>query len=175
MEGRMVKTKELNDEQLLQYLAEYFRGIPKEGTKTIALIGGPASGKGTLAARLAQTLGKTAVLSTDNYLKGDRVWRRSNVEDKGLEPQLKYDQGFLNKQIQAIRALQEGQEIGIPIYDGVSDVAISQDPSDIPDNSTYPTKVKGPQDFVIVEGDFQFLDPQEMDRLVYLDVDDNVR
>lgn len=167
--------EDLNDVQLLRYLAEYFQGIPKEGTKVIAIVGGPASGKGTLAANIAELLGKTAILSTDNYLKGDRDWRRANIEDLGLDPLLKYDPEYLNDQVIAIKRLQEGQVVGIPIYNGDSGIAISQDPDDEPDNSTYKTKIKDPQDFVIVEGDFQFLKPEELDRLVYIDVDDDVR
>lgn len=170
-----MQSKELDDEQLLQYLTEYFRGIPKKGTKVIAMVGGPASGKGRLARKIAQTLGKTAVLATDNYLKGDRPWRRANIENPGLDPTLKYDPHFLNEQVEAIKQLQEGQELGIPTYDGGTGISISQDPNNRPDNSTYSEKVKGPQDFVIVEGDFQFLDPEKVDRLVYLDVDDQVR
>lgn len=169
------ESKGLDDEQLLQYLAEYFRAISKEGTKVIALIGGPASGKGRLARKIAQTLGKTAVLATDNYLKGDRPWRRANIENPGLDPTLKYDPRFLDEQVEAIKQLQEGQELGIPTYDGQTGVAISQDPDNKPANSTYSETVKGPQDFVVVEGDFQFLAPERVDRLVYLDVDDQVR
>lgn len=175
MDESSPRIKELDDNQLIQYLTEYFRGIHKDGTKIIALIGGPASGKGTLAAKIAKSLGKTTVLSSDNYLKGDRVWRRANIEGEGLDPILKYDPEFLNEQIQAIKDLQDGQELGIPIYDGMSGIAISKDPNNRPDNSVYPTKVKGHQDFVIIEGDFRFLDPQQLDRLVYLDVDDQTR
>lgn len=177
--GRMkesnVLARNLNDEQLAQFLADDLKKIPKEGTKVIVLIGGPRSGKSILAAREAQLLGSTAVISTDNYVKGDRLWRRTNVEEKGLDPLLKYDPDFLNEQVQAIKTLSEGQELGIPVYDGVSGIAISQDPNHKPDNSAYPIKIKGPKNFVIIEGDFQLLDPREIDRLIYLDVDDKVR
>lgn len=165
----------LNDGQLIGYLSNYLRQIDKTGTKIIVLIGGPASGKGTLAERLADSLGNTAVLSTDNYLKGNRDWRRANVEDVGRDPLEKYDPSFLNEQLRKIILLQEGQEIGIPIYDGQSGVAISQDPEHLPPDSHYPTKVRGPQNFIIVEGDFQFVDTKLIDKTVFLDVPDEVR
>jgi uridine kinase len=171
----MEQSKKLDDGQLIGYLSNYLRQIDKTGTKIIVLIGGPASGKGTLAERLAVSLGNTAVLSTDNYLKGNRDWRRANVEDVGRDPLEKYDPAFLNEQLRKILLLQEGQEIGIPIYDGQSGVAISQDPEDISPDSHYPTKVRGPQNFIIVEGDFQFVDSELMDKMVFLDVPDEVR
>lgn len=181
MEGKdedMVQAElgqKLNDEQLVEQVTEYLRGIEKKGTKVIALVGGPASGKGILSQQLADKLGNTAVLSTDNYLKGDRAWRRANVEDTGKDPLLKYDKDFLNEQVQRIIELEDGQELGIPIYDGASGVAIGKNPDDRPDNSTYPTKVNGNQDFVIVEGDFQFLDSEHLDKIIFLDVDEDVR
>lgn len=168
--------REFAEEELLQYLTDFVKEIDKDGTKIISLIGGPASGKSTLATKLAAALGdRVAVLSTDNYLKGDRAWRRANVEECGRDPLLKYDPEFLNKQIRAITELQDGQELGIPSYDGQTGIAISEDPTHIPDHSIYATKIKGRQDFIIVEGDFQFLSPEFMDRLVYLDVPDNIR
>jgi uridine kinase len=165
----------LNDEQLVGYITGYLKEIDKKETKIIALIGGPASGKGTLAERLAVSLGRTVVLSTDNYLKGDRVWRRTNVENEGKDPVLKYDQDYLNEQIRKIIQLQDGQEMGIPIYDGSSGVAINSNPEIKPDDSIYPKKIKGRQGFVIIEGDFQFVEPDLIDRIIFLDVDDDVR
>src|SRR3989344_3072488 len=117
MEGENMLARNLNDEQVTQFLAEEFKKIPKEWTKVIVLIGGPRSGKSIFTAREAQLLGSTAVISTDNYVKGDRLWRRTNVEEKGLDPLLKYDPDFLNEQVQAIKILSEGQELGIPVYD----------------------------------------------------------
>ncbi|MGI8420629.1 MAG: uridine kinase family protein [Candidatus Levyibacteriota bacterium] len=138
-------------------------------------MGGPASGKGTLAARLAASLGRTAVLSTDNYLKGDRKWRRAAIEDVGKDPLEKYDITYLATQVKRIAELKNGEEVGIPHYDGTTGIAISDDPINIPPDSEFPTKVKGRQDFIIVEGDFQFLEPELLDQLVYLDVADDVR
>lgn len=173
--GMKERTTGLNDEQLVNYVAGCLKGIEKKEPKIIALIGGPASGKGTLAERLAISLGRTAVLSTDNYLKGDRVWRRANVENEGKNPVLKYDPDYLNKQVRKIIQLQDGQEMGVPIYDGSSGIAISSNPEIKSDDSVYPTRIKDRQDFVIVEGDFQFLDSDLVDKIIFLDVDDNIR
>jgi len=169
------QTRRLNDEQLVEYVAAYLKDIQKEGPKIISLIGGPASGKSTLAQRLGTSLGKAIVLSTDNYLKGDRAWRRANVEDLGKDPVLKYDPEYLNQQVKAVVSLEEGEEVGVPTYDGATGIAISQDPDHKPDPSSYPRKIKGRQDFILVEGDFQFLSPELVDKIIYLDVDDNVR
>ncbi|MCL5073087.1 MAG: hypothetical protein M1308_19695 [Actinobacteria bacterium] len=174
-EPRPELAPKMNEEQLLSYLSDYLRSIPKEGTKVITLIGGPASGKGILAKKMATILGRTAVLSTDNYLVGDRNYRRTNIEDPGLSPLKKYDFDFLKKQIEDIMKLQDGEEIRIPIYDGHTGIAISQDPNNKPDPSTYPEEIQGRQDFIIVEGDFQELPEEIIDKLIYLHVNDKTR
>lgn len=173
MELRTTAT-DIDAEQLVQNLSEQFKAIRKNGTKIISLIGGPASGKGTLAVMLAQALGSAAVLSTDNYLKGDRNYRRTNIENPGKDPIEKYDFDFLRQQVQIIAALREGEFVGIPEYDGVSGIAIGQDPNNLPDTNSYPRKI-GKVDYVIVEGDFQPLESDVIDSLVYLDVPDEVR
>lgn len=174
--GKEFKTiaTNLDERVLVSALVEQFRNLQKSGTKIISLVGGPASGKGTLAEMLSRALGSAAVLSTDNYLKGDRPYRRASIENAGRNPIEKYDFDFLRKQVKAICELDEGQSIGVPQYDGVTGIAISQDPDNIPDDSAYPLKV-GKVDYLIIEGDFQPLEEGSIDRLVYLDVPDEVR
>lgn len=169
------QAKALNDEQVISHVSGYLRDIKKDGTKVIAVVGGPGSGKSVFTSRLCADLGRAAFLATDNYVKGDRAWRRANVEDVGKDPTLKYDPAYFNEQVLKIMQLQDGEELGIPQYDGASGIAISQDPDDRPDPMTYPTKISGPQDFVVVEGDFQFLDSEIVDKIIYLDVADDVR
>lgn len=154
-DGKELKTiaTDLDEGALVNTLVEQFRNLQKSGTKVISLVGGPASGKGTLAEMLSRALDNAAVLSTDNYLKGDRPYRRANIENLGKDPIEKYDFDFLRKQVKVICELEEDQSIGIPQYDGVTGIAISQDPDNIPDDSTYPLKV-GKVDYLIVEGDF---------------------
>lgn len=170
-----VQVKRITEEQVIEYLTERLRRLPDVHTNVIMLIGGPASGKTMLAERLAERLGNTAVLATDNYVVGDRAWRREHVEDVGKDPVLKYDPRYLNEQVKQIQAMSDGDELGIPKYDGETGVSISADPQIKPDQSEYATRVKGKQDFIIVEGDFQFLEHDLIDVMIYLDVDDDVR
>lgn len=164
----------LTELQLTEYIVQYLQSIEKDGTKVIALVGGPASGKGTLAERLVTALGNSAFLSTDNYLKGDRSWRRANVEDVGRNPILKYDFDFLQEQIRTICQLQSGQTVGVPIYDEETGIAISDDPENRPDPNMYKKKV-GHVNYLLVEGDFQPLERGIVDRIIYLDVPDEIR
>lgn len=173
MELRTIAT-DLDEKQLVGNLTEQFKAIPKEGVKVISLVAGPASGKGTLATMIKEALGNAAVLSTDNYLKGDRKYRRTNIEDPGKDPIEKYDFAFLKQQVEVITKLKDDDTVGIPEYDGVSGVAIGADPDNPPDPNTYLKKV-GKVNYLIIEGDFQPFDRNQIDCLVYLDVPDEIR
>lgn len=169
-----VVAADLDETKLVNYLVKHLKALPKHGTKVIGLVGGPASGKGTLAKTIAQSLGNAVVLSTDNYLKGDRVYRRKTIENPGKDPINKYDFDFLRQQVESIRNLKRGEKIGIPQYDGVTGIAISKDPNNPPNPNSYSKKV-GKVDYLIIEGDFQPLKKHHIDCLVYMDVPDKVR
>jgi uridine kinase len=165
----------LTEKLLLEKLSSYLKKANGDKLSVIVIVGGPASGKTQFAAKLAQTLGNSTTLGTDDYLKGDRHWRRANVEDVGRDPQEKYDRDFLNEQIQALINLKPESSLGLPTYDGETGIAISKDPHYIPDTETYKRKANGKQDYVIIEGDFQFVDEDIVDHLIYFDAEDEVR
>lgn len=116
------------------------------GVKVINIVGGAASGKTTLANFLANYLGNACTLSTDDYLVGDRTYRRENFEGKA--PLLKYDPKKLIEDIIAIKELKAGEIHKVPTYNEETGVAIVAE--------TY-TKEITPVKYIIVEGDFPFL------------------
>jgi uridine kinase len=154
----------IDESTLLTRLAERLRAIEGEETKVIALIGGAASGKSTLARKLAETLGSADTISTDDYVVGDRAYRRQHLE--GGDPTLKYDSAFLNRKIQEIISLQEGETVAVPTYDESSGASIAVGE----ENFNHQIKKI---DYLIVEGDFNFV--ENPDVTIYFDVDDNTR
>lgn len=164
----------LTEDQAVTQIAEILRAIKKPETKVIALVGGPASGKGTLAALLQENLHSAAIISTDDYVRGDRRFRREEIEHKGGDPILKYNFDFLKEQVKQIAALREDQTIGVPQYDEITGIAIGPDPVSPPDTNTYSKKI-GRVDYLMIEGDFQPLSREKLDYLIYLDVSDEVR
>lgn len=132
----------------------------KNKFKIISLIGGAASGKSTFAGRLVEGLVghgiRASVISTDDYLRGDRKSRRAEgfemLETKSLSPEAKYDWEFLNETINRIAKLKDGQDTGVPTYNKKTGEAIGDG---IYHN--YQKKI-GKSDVLIVEGDFDKVD-----------------
>lgn len=173
--SRNVVEKGLNNEELVKKLASRIRKLNKKnGLVIVTLIGGPASGKTTLSKLLVAELGEEAVtLSTDSFVKGDRAWRRTHIENQRRTPLDKYDPEYLSSLIAEISRLNDGEELGVPKYDNRTGVATGADPKKQPDSSRYPTKIRGLKKYLIVEGDFQFI--EDPDYNIFLDVDDDVR
>ena len=153
---------DLNDEQMVDYLVDSIQNFKKQGTLVIALISGAGAGSSTLAQELINKLPKSDAIGTDDYLIGDRKYRRENIE--GQDPLLKYDIEFMRQEVKKICSLRNGDEILVPRYDEPTGLALAQEP--------YSHKIKSLK-YLIIEGDFQFLD--QVDYLIYLDVPDEVR
>ena len=126
------------------------------------MCGGAGSGKTTFANELITFLGDACTLGTDDYVVGDREYRRKNLE--GKNPLLKYNPEALNENIRAIKKLQEGEFYMVPKYDDVTGEAV--------DAKEYHKKIT-PVKYIVVEGDFDFVNNPDL--LIYFDVDDETR
>lgn len=107
-------------------------------------------------------LGDAGTLSTDDYVVGDRVFRRQNLE--GGDPIKKYFPQALNDHIAKIKALEFGERLPVPEYDERTGEAVSAEQY---------SKSIGKVKYLIVEGDFDFV--ENPDLLIYFDVPDEVR
>ena len=85
-----------------------------EDTEVISIVGGAGSGKTTLARKLVDALGSADMLGTDDYVVGDRAYRRANLE--GGDPIKKYNPVKLNDHIAAIKRLTNDEKLGVPTY-----------------------------------------------------------
>ena len=155
----------LDDERATLKIVYYLKGTRKEGTKVISLIGGAASGKSTLARRVANALGNAAIISTDDFLLGSREYRRRYLE--GKDPLRKYGFDLLREKVQRIKILQPGESESVPVYEEESGTAIKVidfDPETgqilSVDRNHYPRKVEKVE-FLIVEGDFHWRDDRD--------------
>ena len=130
--------------------------------KIISIVGGAGSGKSTLANELVMFLGNACTLSTDDYVVGDREYRRKYLE--GKNPLNKYNPEALNINISAIKKLKDNEFLLVPSYDDVSGEAV--------DAKEYHKKIY-PVKYIVIEGDFDLV--ENPDLLVYYDVDDETR
>ena len=102
------------------------------------------------------------MLGTDDYVVGDRAYRRANLE--GGDPIKKYNPVKLNDHIAAIKRLTNGEKLGVPTYNEQTGEAV--------DAAEY-TRQIDKVDYLVVEGDFDFV--VEPDLLIYFDVPDEIR
>jgi len=153
----------LNEEEILKELCDKIVELSFEKeTKVISIIGGAASGKTTLAEKISKSLGTADFVGTDDYLIGDREYRRNNLE--GKDPTAKYDIVRLNEDIEVIINLGEEDTYLVPTYDETTGLAVA--------SLNYRHKV-GKIKYLIVEGDFDFV--KAPDLKIYYDVPDKVR
>jgi uridine kinase len=169
----MSVAQDINEHELVDFLAAHLSRLKKPGTVVVAIVGGPGSGKGVLSAALAKKLPSAGVLLTDSYLLGDRAYRKK-LEAERRDPTEKYDFTFFKEQVRTIRHLPTGQSLRIPKYDEATGVAIGKDPRLKQNPSAYPTRFTAVT-YLVIEGDFQPLPRNEVDCLIYLDVPDEVR
>jgi uridine kinase len=169
----MPTLSDLDEHELVDFLADHLSKLKKSGTLVVSIVGGPGSGKGVLSSDLAEALPDAGVLSTDSYMVGDRAHRKQ-LEISGHDPIDKYDFTFLREQVEAIRRLTNGQSIGVPRYEEASGVAINGVPHAKPTQNDYPTRLTALK-YLVIEGDFQPLPRSEVDCLIYLDVPDEIR
>jgi uridine kinase len=96
--------------------------------KTVLVVGGAASGKSTLARAMQDVLAArhvvTAVMSSDDYLRGDRGMRRTWEAD-GRSPDEKYDFDYMRAVIDAVRTNRDARRHVIaPKYDAKTGLAL---------------------------------------------------
>ena len=130
--------------------------------KVISIVGGAGSGKTIFAHELIMFLGNACTLGTDDYVIGDREYRRKYLE--GGNPLKKYNSKALNDNISTIKSLGNGEYCFVPTYDDVTGEAV--------DAKEYHKKISKVK-YIIVEGDFDFV--ENPDLLIYFDVDDEIR
>ena len=135
----------------------------------VSLVGGAASGKSTLAGLMIKRLQRQGwaadSISTDDYVIGDRIYRREHLE--GREPRAKYDFNLLNMKIAQIRNNRNSKlKIAVPTYDEANGIAVAAG------EEKFIHKI-GKVDVLIIEGDFyEVTDP---DLAIFLDVSDEQR
>lgn len=152
----------LNREKVFNEIKNRLDCINNNSVKVISIVGGAGSGKTTLAHELIMFLGDACTLSTDDYVIGNREFRRKNLE--GKNPLKKYNPAVLNKNIATIKNLKANEVCFVPTYDDVTGEAV--------DAKEYYKKISQVK-YIVVEGDFDFvINP---DVLIYFDVDDEIR
>jgi len=155
---------ELNTAALVQHIVAAIREVEAEQTAVLTLVGGAASGKSALTRLLIEALECSASVCTDDFVIGDRAYRREHLE--GKDPTKKYDLELLNSTVNKIIALEEGEQTKVPLYDEPSGASIALG------EENYRTII-GKLDYLIVEGDFLFV--QNPNFQIYLHVADDVR
>lgn len=156
--------EKLQEGEIINFVTGKLENIKESGTAVVSIIGGAGSGKTTFAHKLCEALGSADTIGTDDYVVGDRGYRRANLE--GKDPILKYDKDFLNKKIGEILNLNDGEEVAVPTYNEKTGLAIAAG------EENYTHKV-GKVDYLIVEGDFDFA--ENPDYKIYFDVSDETR
>ena len=154
--------KKIESEQFLFDILKEIADSSSSEVKVINIIGGAGSGKTTLANSFVEYLQNACRLSTDDYVIGDREYRRKYLE--GSDPLKKYKPEALNEIISTIKNLKPNEVCPVPTYNDKTGEAV--------DAKIYEKVVK-PVKYIIIEGDFNFV--QNPDLTIYLDVDDNTR
>jgi uridine kinase len=174
--GLTLAASGLDDEKAALEIARILKRVKSDGTTIVSLIGGAASGKGTLAKRVADLLPNTAIISTDDFLLGSREYRRKYIEQDA--PLKKYDCDLLREKVNKIKNLPEGESEPMPVYDEKSGTAITIDFDPKTgqivsiDKDHYPQRI-GRVEFLIIEGDFPLL--ANPDYQIFFHVPDDAR
>ncbi len=140
----------LDQADTVELMANIMKQLTTPGVKTVSVIGGAASGKSTIAEELVKCLCAdgvaTDILSTDDYVVGDRDYRQVKLKD--ADAQKKYDFSLMDQHTAAIRGLaDEKQSVTVPVIDPETGVAVD---ADTDEQSREINKV----DVLVVEGDF---------------------
>jgi uridine kinase len=154
----------LSEEKTLDWLTGEIMRINAKGAKIVALVAGEAAGSTTLANKLAKKLRSAAVVSTDDALIGDRLYRRANLE--GKPPLLKYNTELFERKIDKIRNLKNGETVKMPVYEQASGLACSVGEENF-------TREIGKVDCLIIEGAVHFI--KDHDLLIFMEVPDEIR
>ncbi len=140
----------LSQTETIETMADIIRQLLTTGPKTVSVIGGAASGKTTIAEGLVSCLqqddAQTDMLSTDNYVVGDRAYRQ--VKLKNADAQKKYDFNLMDEHVRAIRQLNsKKQTVTVPLIDKETGRAVDAGEDGLKHDV-------GKLDVLIIEGDF---------------------
>ena len=152
----------LSREEIFNEIKNRINNTNGSDVKVICIVGGAASGKTTFARELVKFLKEACTISTDDFLIGNREFRRKYLEEKN--PLQKYNSKALNNTITLIKNLKVNESLLVPTYDDVTGEAV--------DAKEYKKRI-GQVKYIIVEGDFHFV--TNPDLLIYYDVDDKIR
>ncbi len=157
-------SKDLNLEMAVGELAKLVNCLP-DFHNPICFVGGVASGKTTLSNKLAEALGNSVTIGTDDFVINTREWRRVNVVAQNKSPLLKYDFELLEKIVNQLQS-SDFKIVLIPKYDEFTGLAVA----DSLDNYR---KIEKKPEYIIIEGDFQAFPNPGLQ--IYFHVSDQVR
>lgn len=141
--------------------------LPSSEVKVVSISGGAGSGKSYLSNALVKYLTthgyRADTISTDDYNRGDRQWRRHHFEGNvARNPLDKWDFELMNKKIASIRANRDVKvKIRVPTYSSETGLAIDEG------EENYQHKI-GPLDVLIVEGDIYAVDNPDLSIFVHM-------
>jgi uridine kinase len=162
----------LSKDYLIENIVRQIQSLNSNKTKVIALTGGAGSGKSTLGHSIIEGLVKAGItadiISTDDYNRGDRAWRREHFEGSEIrDPRDKWDFGLMNQKIEQIQQNKdEDKKVKVPTYNQATGIAIDEG------EESYLHGI-GPVDVLVVEGDMLAVDNPDL--TIYLHVPDDVR
>lgn len=162
--GFVLTAADLDQKQAVAKVAQAIRAIKSDETVVIAFIGGAACGKTVVVDALKSELRGAAVLSTDDYVVGDRKYRHERLDNQN--PLAKYKPELMNEQIEEIKHLSAREFVMVPERDEFTGIALDVG------RENYPRKIKKTK-YLVVEGDFLFY--KNPDYIVYMDVPDDIR
>ncbi len=113
-----LKQKDLSHSGVVRSLVSEVHKLHGSSLKIVSIVGGAASGKSDMADALKKALIKAGILSdsisTDDFCRRDRKWRKLNFEsDNAPNPLGKYDFEAMNKKIEEIKNLENGQTVQV--------------------------------------------------------------
>jgi len=174
----VLTASDLDESAAVLKIVSYLRCLQSKETKIISLIGGAASGKSTLARKIAGGLKSANIIGTDDFVLGTRKFRREHMESEGKNPLMKYDFELLREKAEKIKTLQFGELVCLPLYQNRSGTGLQIEYDEksgqiIEINRDVCDRKIGRADFLLVEGDFQAL--TSPDYQIYLHISDDVR
>lgn len=155
--------KNFDDNSVVLEVVNHIKDIKKDKTLIVGLVGGAASGKSTMTDSIPMILESSAVICTDDYVIGDRKFRRPIDKKNSVD---KYDSDLLNKKVRDICSLESEEKVSVPTYEQISGLAIAKGEENF-------NREVGKVDYLIVEGDFDLVDKPEYK--IYFHVSDDIR
>jgi uridine kinase len=135
----------------------------------VSLIAGAAAGKGMITRKLQSLMPDLLVIDVDNYLKGDRVFRRQL--EQHADPLVKYNPELLQQDLESLIHMKEGDVVKLPKKVEPNGEALTKEGilSKEPERQQLITTKPS---MILVMGDFQFITPHYC---VYLHMSDEER